>query len=93
MSEMCSSDVPAKSALSLVTQRARGQRIKLTRGRIDNQVIQVAPAYFRQELPDHPILLGPSPHYTIPSILEQEPDTHHPESPLLIDIYGNPASR
>ena len=84
---MCSSDVPMTGSLD----SARTEQSIRTWGRIDDEVIQIAPSYLREKLPDHPILLRSSPDYAVSSVLQQETDAHHAQSLTLIDIDWYPS--
>ena len=67
------------------------QTARLTWRCINDQIIQFSPSYFRQKLPDHSIFLGPSPYHTVPTIFEQETNTHDPQPSPLIHINRDPA--
>ena len=66
------------------------QTARLTWRCINDQIIQFSPSHFRQKLPDHSILLGSSPDHTIPTIFEQESNTHYSQPSPLIHIYRDP---
>lgn len=66
------------------------QTARLTWRCINDQIIQFSPSYFGQKLPDHSIFLGSSPDHTVPTIFEQETNTHDPQPPPLIHIDRNP---